>query len=146
MLPSQVGAYEEERLRALAQKPNTTVLKVEHDHKHAVWPVAKLRPLLERLAERVTTFDESVSDFTVRKTCLDDPEILAFKRDHLNLFMMVTDRKMVREDRFRNAVKALLAVREQVEKGEAEEGQDADARATRAVLAALGTSHVSDAP
>ena len=84
-LPSQVGAYEQERLRALAQKPNTTVLTVEHDHKHAVWPVATLRPLLERLAERVTSFDESVSDFAVRKACLEDPEVLRFKRDHLNL-------------------------------------------------------------
>jgi hypothetical protein len=144
MLPSQVGAYEEARLRELSQRPNTTVLKVEHDHKHAAWPVAKLRPVLERLAARVVSFDDSVSDFTVRKTCLEDPEILAFKRDHLNFFMMLTDRKMVKEARFRNAVKSLLAVREQVERGQVSEGNDADAMATRSVLAALGTSHVAD--
>lgn len=145
-LATEVGAYEADRLQALADQ-GKTVYTVKHDHLHDPWPVARLQPLLERLAKRVTTgFADDVDDFTVRKTCLhEDAEVLAFQRDHPKLYYIVTDRKLVREARFREAVTGLLHVRGKVEAGEVADGNDADAMATRSVLAALGSGHIRDA-
>ena len=101
--------------------------------------------MLEPLASRVAAFGDDVDDFTLRKTCLDDPETLAFQRRHPKLYWMVTDRKLIKEDKFRNAVKGLLTVRERVEVGDVSDEHEADAMATRTVLAAMGASHVRDA-
>ena len=149
-LKTQVGTYEAERLERLAQEKNTSVYKVKHDKLHEPWPVNRLRPVLERLAARVVSFGDDVDDFTVRKTCIDeDKEVLAFQRDHTQLYWLLTDRKMVKEERFRNAMKGLLQIREKVEAGDVDdsgegEGSEADAMATRTVLAALGNQHVND--
>lgn len=138
-LRTDVGAYQDAKLRALAADPTKTVLTVEHDFVNEPWRVERLRPLLESLAARVAAFGDDVDDFKVRKTCLDDPEVLAFQRQHPKLYWLLTDRKMVRDARFRGAVTGLLHVRSKVENGEVEEGRDADAMATKSVLAALGT-------
>ena len=136
-LASDVNAYEKKRLEELSERPNTTVLTVEHDFVNEPWPVSRLRPLLERLAKRVTEFPDETDDFVVRKTCLDDPEVLEFQRMHPKLYWMLTDRKLVKEEKFRNAVNGLLLVRRKVEVGEVESGQEADGMATRTVLASL---------
>ena len=147
-LPASVGAYEQARLEQLAQRRNTTVLQVEYDDVRDPWPVARVRAVLDTIAARVARefADETVADFTVRKTLVDsDPEIRAFYRGHQQLFQLATDRAMLRDERFRNAVAALLQVRTLVERGDLAEGQDADALATRSVLSAFGTQHVNDA-
>ena len=136
-LASDVNAYEKKRLEELSERPNTTVLTVEHDFVNEPWPVSRLRPLLERLAKRVTEFPDETDDFVVRKTCLDDPEVLEFQRMHPKLYWMLTDRKLVKEEKFRNAVNGLLLVRRKVEVGEVESGQEADGMATQTVLASL---------
>lgn len=136
-LDTDVNAYEKQRLEELSQRPNTTVLTVEHDFVNEPWPVSRLRPLLERLAKRVTEFSDETDDFVVRKTCLDDPEVLEFQRMHPKLYWMLTDRKLVKEEKFRNAVNGLLLVRRKVEVGEVESGQEADGMATQTVLASL---------
>ena len=51
---------------------------------------------------------------------------------------MLTDRAQMKQERARDAVKAMLAVREKVEAGQVGDGQEADAMATRVVIAALG--------
>ena len=81
-------------------------------------------------------FDDAVDDFTVRKTCLDDAETLLFQRDHPKFYWMLTDRKVMRDERARNAVTGLLFVHEQVESGVVS-GEEANASATKTVLAAL---------
>lgn len=136
-LESDVGAYEKKRLQDLSSRRNTTVLTVEHDFINEPWPVSRLRPLLERLAKRVTEFPDGTDEFVVRKTCLDDPEVLQFQRMHPQLYYMVTDRKLVKEEKFRNAVNGLLHVRGKVENGEVTNGQEADGMATQTVLSAL---------
>ena len=141
-LPSEVNAYEQEHLKELASRPNTTVLQATHDILHDPWPVSRLKPMMETLVKRVLAFGDEVDDFRVRKACLDDEEVLSFQRTHPKLYWMLTDRKMMREPRLRSAVTGLLHVRSQVEAGALAEGRDADAMATRSVLAALGTSHI----
>tara|TARA_B110001452_G_C15229624_1_gene426009 strand:- start:1658 stop:2080 length:423 start_codon:yes stop_codon:yes gene_type:complete len=136
-MDSEVKAFENERLRKLSEKKNTTVLTVEHDFINDPWPEPRLRNVMEPLVARVLTFDDSVSDFTLRKTCMDDSEVLEFQRQHPKMYWMLTDRKIMSDERSRKAITGMLYVRKQVESGAVTEGHDADAMATKTVLAAL---------
>ena len=137
-LNNEVGAYEQERLEELSQRPNTTVFKAEYESTHEPWKADRLRKVCEHLARRVLEFEEGCSDFKVRKVCMsEDEEVLQFQRSHPKLFWMVTDRKMVTDDRFKMALAAMFRVREQVEKGKLQDGRDADAMATTGIMSAL---------
>lgn len=142
---TDVGAYERARLEELARKPRTEVLTVTHDFINEPWAAGRLRAVMESLVERVLAFGPEVDDFRVRKQCLEDAEVLAFQRQHPKLYWMLTDRKMVQEPRVRSALTGLIHVRNKVDCGELQDGQDAEAMATRTVLAALGATHVADA-
>lgn len=141
-LESEVGAYERERLEKLAEQPNTTVFKNDYDSTHEAWKATRLRGISERVAKRVTEFSGDVSDFQVRKQCLDDAEVLEFQRHHPKLYWLLTDRTMVKDMRFRRALGAMFEVRKKVERGDISEGRDADALATSSIVSALqqGTS------
>lgn len=130
-----MSACQEEHMRQLADDPQNTVYKTEYEH-HEAWSVARLRPLLERLAARVSAFPEEACDFTVRKTCLDDPEVLAFQRVHPQLYWQITDRARVRDKRFKESLGAMLIILEKRERGDVAPEQ-ADAMATQAVMAAV---------
>lgn len=132
----QVKAMHDAHLRELADRKNTTVFTVKHDVEHEPWESRRLRGVMESLTARVLAFDDAVDDFTVRKTCIDDAETLAFQRDHPKFYWMLTDRKVMRDERARNAVTGLLFVHEQVESGVVA-GEEANASATKTVLAAL---------
>ena len=136
-MDTEVKAYETERLKKLSEKKNTTVLTVEHDFINDPWPEPRLRGVMEPLVARVLTFNDSVIDFTLRKTCLDDAEVLAFQRQHPKMYWMLTDRVVMSDERSRKAITGMLYVRKQVESGAVTEGQEADAMATKTVLAAL---------
>ena len=136
-MQTEVHAYENERLRKLTEQKNTTVLGVEHDFITDPWPEKRLRDVMEPLVARVLAFGDDVSDFTLRKTCMMDPEVLAFQRQHPKMYWMLTDRTVMRDERSRKAITGMLYVRKQVESGAVTEGRDADAMATKTVLAAL---------
>ena len=137
-MDSEVKAFQEDKLRKLAEKPNTTVFTVKHDEINKPWPVKRVRKVLENIAKRVNTeFSESDSDFKVRKKCLDDSEILEFQRKHPKLYWMVTDREKMKNEKYRSAVSALLEVKMRVERGDIPDGNEADAAATRTVIDAL---------
>lgn len=136
-MDSEVKAYETERLKKLSEKKNTTVLTVEHDFINDPWPEKRLRDVMEPLVARVLTFDDSVSDFVLRKQCMKDPEVLAFQRQHPKMYYMLTDRNIMGDERSRKAITGMLYIRKQVDSGSVAEGQDADAMATKTVLAAL---------
>ena len=124
-------------LRDKANQPNTTVYETTYTSTHTPWTSATLRPLLERLATRVTAFAPDVDDFVVRKTCLDDPEVCRFQKAHPKLYWMVTDRAVICKPENRQAISALVELRAKVERGELRDGEEANAAATQAVLAAL---------
>jgi hypothetical protein len=137
MLPANdVGAFQRSRLEQLAAQPNTTVYEPTFASVREAWRTDEVRPLLERIATRVTAFPPETADFVVRKTCLDDPDILRFQRAHPKLYSMVTDRKMVQEPKFRATIAAMLEVRTRVEKGLIPP-EEADAAATKAIITAL---------
>ena len=136
-IENDVAAYQKERLRELASRPNTTVLDVEHDHHHDPWPVSRLRPLLERLAGRVLSTPDDVSDFVLRKQCLEDSEALEFQRNHPQFYWLLTDRTIMREQKHRDAITGMLLILGEVEKGNVSHGQEADGMATRTVIEAL---------
>lgn len=137
-VPTEVGNYTEEHLRELASRPNTTVLQESHDRLRDPWPAARLRLVMERLTARVLAADDAVSDFALRKACLnDDSEILEFQRAHPKFYWMLTDRAIMREKRSREAVTGMLFVRDQIDSGAVAEGRTADAMAMRTVVEAL---------
>jgi hypothetical protein len=139
MLPTEVNAFERDRLEELASRPNTTVLQPEYASVRDPWPAKRLRCVMEGLMARVLSFGEDVDDFVVRKTCLEEnEEVLAFQRQHPRMYWMLTDRALMKEQSSRDAITGMLYVREQVECGAVQEGRDADAMATKTVLAALG--------
>ena len=140
MIPSDVAAFQDEKLKRLAEQPNTTVYTVAHDEVADAWPIARVRGIMDRIALRINDEFGDVerhSDFAVRKVCLDDPETLAFQRRHPKLYWMITDRQQMKEPKYRAAIAALLEVRDRVEKGVVAEGPEADAAATRTVIDAL---------
>lgn len=136
-LPSEAQAYQRAHLEELASRPNTVVYEPVHDRVAEPWKVASLRPLCERLVARVLGFAADTDHFVVAKTCLDDAEVLEFQRAHPKMYWMMTDRALMAERKYRDAITGLLFVREEVERGAVAEGNDADAMATKAVVAAL---------
>ena len=137
-MEAQYDAFEEQRLRQLASE-GAEVYTVEHENKHDPWPFVKIRGIMQQVASQMEgTEHEELDDFKFRRALLENnEEMRRFKKDHLNLFMMVTDREKMRDRRYRGAVEAILTVHLQVERGEISAGRDADATATRAVIAAL---------
>lgn len=135
-LPTTVGAYEKERLEELSNQPNTTVYSVKHDATHDPWRPKRLKRVIERISTRVREFSSDVDDFTLRKRCLDDGEILAFQRDHPKTYYMLTDRSLSKNPKAHAAVVAMLGIHSQLRNGELSE-QEADAAATSAVVNAL---------
>lgn len=136
-LPKEVQAYHDAHLRELASRPNTTVYTVQHDAVNDPWPEARLTAVLNTLQGRILAADANLSDFALRKACLDDLEILAFQRQHPKFYWMLTDRALMREDKFRTAVVSMIQLRGRVERGEVEGGREADAMATKNVVEAL---------
>jgi hypothetical protein len=136
-MQNEVSGLHHDRLQQLADRPNTTVLSVEHDFKHEPWSSERLRGVLEPLVERVCACGHDVDDFVLRKQCLEDADVLAFQRQHPKFYYLLTDRKLMLDTRSRTAVTGMLYVREQVDRGIIQEGHDADAMATRTVLSAL---------
>ena len=152
-LPAEMGAYHEEHLRELASKPNTTVFRAErHGEHHEPWASARLRAVLSRLVERVLAFPEGTPDVTVQIKCLKtedgvgrDEEMCAFYRDHPKTYHMLTCQSLMRDPKSRTVVLAMLDVRQRQESGEVGTEQEADALATRQVMAAMGVD-LSGAP
>ena len=142
-MDSEVAAYQEERLKQLASQPNTTVYTTKYDNKHDAWPVQKIRPICERIAKRVSTeFDDDISDFQLRKACLQgDEEVRQFQKHHPQLYWQLTDRKMIADQRFRSALGAFFTVMEKVEKGEVKAGEEADGLVNGAILSMLRTDN-----
>jgi hypothetical protein len=68
---------------------------------------------------------------------MKDPHVLAFQRQHPKLYWMVTDRKKMKEQKYRDVIGAMVELRKRVELGQVKEGEEADATATRVITDAL---------
>ena len=143
--PANLESLHRARLEELAARPRTSVYDVVHDSVAEPWAASRLRPVMERIVEAALAHGPEVADFAVRKAGLEDPEALAFQRRHPKLYWLITDREKMREPRLRDAVGAMLGLRDRVERGELADGPDADALATQTVIAALGTGAPPDA-
>ena len=137
---ADVAAYQTEKLKKLAEKPNTTVFTVKHDQVTTAWPSKRVKSAVETIARKIHaefTDTEKFSDFCVRKECMKDPEVLAFQRQHPKLYWMVTDREKMKEQKYRDVVGAMIELRHRVESGQVKDGEEADATATRVITDAL---------
>lgn len=135
MQPS-VQAMHDERLRELASRPNTQVMKPTYDAFHEPWKVERLQKVMNVIVDIVLQSSEHESDFALRKRCLGLPDVLDFQRKHHQLYWILTDRSIMAKESSRVAIKAMLHVRGRVEEERLPE-IEADALATRMVVAAL---------
>lgn len=138
---SSVRELMNERMRRLADEPNTTVLQTDYDTVREPWKVARLRAIMERITKRATQeFAEDADDIALRKTLMEDAEILEFQRAHPKLFWGITDRAMMKEVKYRNSISAMLDIMEQKERGMFRGEYEADGAATSAIMSALGVN------
>lgn len=135
-IQSQAAAMHEEQLRRLADRSDTVVYKPTYASVHEPWKATDARRVAEYIASKTSSFGEETSDFALRKALLEEEEVLKFQRCHPKLYYMLTDRQMVGEPRFRQALGAMLSVRDKVDEGSVGE-DEANAMATSGVLAAL---------
>ena len=139
---ANMGAYGEEHLEKLASKPNTTVFKATYDEERDAWSVARLKPVIEKIAAKTLSIKDESDQFRIRKRVLDeldDTEVRDFQRTHSELFWTLTDPTLMQDETYRSAVTAMISVRCQVENGTIPAGKAADAAATQAIMAALRT-------
>lgn len=136
-----MSAFQREKLEELASRPNTTVYDVVHDFKADPWPVERCRKVMEKIASRLTeefADRDKFSDFGLRKEMMKEEEILSFQRRHPKLYWMITDREKMSNETYRGVISSLLELRQRVEDGTLEEGEEADATATKVVTSLLG--------
>lgn len=137
-IPSDVQSVHREHLRDLSQRPNTTVLDVEHDIRNEPWSAARLRGVMESITARVMDTPDTVDDYTLRKTLLTgDNEMLAFQRQHPKFYWLLTDRTVMKEQKSRDAITGMLHVRDEIERGNVTDDHEADAMATRTIIQSL---------
>ena len=139
-LEGDVTAFQKERIEELKNQDRTSIYETKHDFKHEPWKASTIRPLLEDLAAMVSSFGNETSDFMVRKSCLKEERFLKFQRDHPQLYYLMTDRKMLRDDRFRQAFTSMLFVREKIDSGSLSDGTEADGMIMNGIVSALQTS------
>lgn len=133
--------------RIQREHPEAEVLEVTHDFRHEPWKVDRLQAVFECIVYRaLEDFPPDASDFAVRKALLDDEEILRFKKDHPRLYYTLTDRGLMRQEKYRATLRSMLAVRGQVERGQVPGGERADAAATSAIMASLLPAGAAAAP
>lgn len=132
------GAHSRAHLEALAARPNTIVYEPTYASVTEPWHTSRLRPVLKGLTARVLAYPLDTPPDSIREACRDDPETRAFAEQHPRLYAAITDRPRMADAKYRGVVTALLHLRGEVEQGTVRAGPEADAMATRRVLAALG--------
>lgn len=143
---SHVSMLNEERMRALAQRPNTSVYTVQHTSTHTPWKAERVRRVAHKIVEfaqsshsQSSTTGDLRNDEHIRQNdeqLLADTEVAEFKLAHPNLFSMLVNHHMISDTRFHEAFETLLRVREDVESGRISE-LEADSRATASLMCAL---------
>jgi len=139
-MEGSIAQMQREEAERLAAQPNTEVLEVKYASINDPWPAARLRKVCDRLMKRVLEeFSADASDFLVRKTCLDDEEILTFYRSHPKLYTMLTDRKLLNDPKkpAQTVLNGFLDLRQTIDSGIVAEGKEADAMANKIVMSCL---------
>lgn len=137
MAHSEAAALHDQQLESLSQRPNTTVYRATHDSA-AKWPAARVEAAMEAIVKTALECDSTMDDFRVRKKCMEDPESLAFQRQHPKFFWTITDRTMMRNEQYRGILGELLRLHARVEAGSVESSA-ADAQATQIVMDRIQT-------
>lgn len=146
-VPSNVESVHKDHLRQLSERPNTTVLTVEHDVKNDPWSAARLRTVMESITTRTLATPAEVNDFALRKKLLSEDvyggvpasEVLSFQRQHPKMYWLLTDRTIMCDKKSREVITGMLFIRDEIERGNVAEGEEADAMATRTVITAMQT-------
>ena len=132
-----MGAYTQQHLEELSNRKNTTVFSAQHDNVFEPWPAKKLKRVMEKTVSTIMGLPEEMDDFRARKKCLEDPDILDFYRHHLKTFLLITDRAVMKDDKFRQTMSGLLELRAKVERGDIRDENEGNALATKVVMQTL---------
>ena len=132
-----MGAYSQAQLEELSKRKNTTVYTVKYDRVFEPWPADKLRRIMEKTAKALFELPADMDDFRARKALIADPEILEFYRHHLKTFMLITDRAVMKDERYRQVMTGLVELRARAERGELGDENEANAAATKMVMQTL---------
>lgn len=118
--------------------PRAEVLEVTYDATHQPWKATELTTVFEDIVRRIfDDFCEDEADFVVRKSLLKDPTILRFQRAHPKLYYVLTDRALMRQDKYRATLGHMLRVRADIEGGRLPDDERGDAAATQAIVGSL---------
>lgn len=124
--------------RLQRDNPHAEVMEVTHDFKHDPWKVKDLLVVFEDIVRRIfTDFPESADDFVVRKTLLRDPKILEFQRSHPRLYYTLTDRSLMRQEKYRTTLARMLGARSEIESGRVPADERGDAVGMQAIVGSL---------
>ena len=113
-------------------------MEVTHDAVHEPWKVRDLTPVFEDIARRIfSDFSAETPDFVVRKTLLQDPTVLRFQRHHPQLYYTLTDRKLMRDPKYRGTLAHMLRVRAEIEAGRVPSDERGDALGMQTIVQSL---------
>ena len=119
------------------EDPRAEIYEVTHDRVQEPWESRRLERIFNKIVTKVFEFEESTNDFTVRKTLLEDADILEFQRGHPRLYYVLTDRKLLREEKYKNVLKNMLLLRQRVERESLASDERTDAMATNVIISSL---------
>jgi len=119
------------------QNPQAEVLTVAYDSRHEPWTTEDLVWVCNTIFGRIYEFPCNTPDFKVRKTLLEDEKILRFQRSHPRMYYTITDRNLMKVDKYRVAIQSLITTRAKVESGHIPDDKMADAFATQAIINSL---------
>ena len=121
------------------RNPNAEVFRASHTHVQKPWKVKTVRKVVNKIHELMTTEYRGLDLFTARKRCCEDELINDFHKRHLELFFAVSDREKMEDVNYRSTIFNLIELRSKIERGEVEDGLQADAMATSIVMNTLSS-------
>ena len=136
--PTTMDAKQQHAERIWEENPNAEIYEVKHDRIQEPWKVDRLQKIFKKIVTRVLEFDESTNDFVIRKTLLQDADILEFQRGHPRLYYVLTDRNVITQEKYAKLVNKMLLLRQSMDGSPPDER--VDAMATNLIVSSLMNS------
>jgi len=114
------------KLKELSEKKENVVLVEEHDIKFEPWSTKRVKKCIDMIIEITHDPELELNKEKIRKKCTEKLELVKFSNYHHAMFEKFTDPEYAHNEKFLNGIKMMINVREKVETGEIDEGEDAD--------------------
>ena len=142
------GGEEEDYLRAQEEageriamaNPNAKVYRRVEGVVREPWKTDRLMDVFDAIVSQTLKKEDDEPVFNFRKRLLRENmngDVLPFQQDHPKLYFMLTDKKTMSQAKYRDALKGMVLVQREVERGNVAKGKEADSMAGTAVLRAI---------